>query len=165
MLVFNKFYIFNTKMNYQTNINTNANCALFNNCWKKINVKEKFENPGFKAAHSAEIINNKMYVFGGWNGKKALSDLHIFDFNKLEWTEPEVSGSKPGLRNNHATCVYNEYMYLHGGHNGEIWQDDLYILDSNRLIWNKIDSNLTVRYDMFFNLNFLRYLLQELVIH
>lgn len=43
---------------------------------KKIILKNKFIiyffnfilNSGDRAAHSCEIIDNKMYIFGGWNG-------------------------------------------------------------------------------------------------
>ncbi len=111
--------------------------------WKKINENTKFNGPGFKAAHSSEIIDNKMYVFGGWNGKKALSDLHVYNYITEAWSEPEVTGNKPGHRNNHATSTYNHYMFLHGGHNGEIWQDDLFIFDTQGLVWNKIVFNST----------------------
>lgn len=109
--------------------------------WKKLHDANKFEFPGYKAAHSAEVINNKIYLFGGWNGKRALNDLHIFDIEKEVWIEPEINGYKPGNRNNHATAVYNHYMFLHGGHNGEYWQDDFDILDTKELVWNKV--NLT----------------------
>ncbi len=41
--------------------------------------------PGPRAAHSCNLIGNKMIVFGGWNGKKGLNDLHVLDVDKLEW--------------------------------------------------------------------------------
>ena len=114
--------------------------------WKKLSDVNKIDCPGYKAAHTAELINSKMYLFGGWNGKKALNDLHIYDIENDSWSEPEVFGSKPGHRNNHATAVYSNYMFLHGGHNGEIWQDDLYILDTTNLIWSKISNSECVNW-------------------
>ena len=38
--------------------------------------------------HTANIIDNKMYVFGGGDGKYWLNDLMIFDLVNLEWTGP-----------------------------------------------------------------------------
>jgi N-acetylneuraminic acid mutarotase len=109
--------------------------------WKCINSLNQNEFPGPRAAHSCELIGNQLYLFGGWNGKKALNDLVILDLETLKWSEPETIGTKPGLRNNHATTIMSRYMYLHGGHNGDIWLDDLYILDINSFVWNKITTN------------------------
>jgi hypothetical protein len=41
--------------------------------------------PGPRAAHSCNLIGNRMIVFGGWNGKKGLNDLHVLDIDKMEW--------------------------------------------------------------------------------
>ena len=123
--------------NSSSNLN-NSDKTDKSNPWNTVQVQQS-EHPGARAAHSCEIINRKIYLFGGWNGKKALHDLFIFNLETSKWTEPEVSGTKPGLRNNHATCVHGKYLYLHGGHNGDVWLDDLYILDTSNFIWSKIN--------------------------
>jgi N-acetylneuraminic acid mutarotase len=120
-----------------TNLNSSGPSS---NPWKSIPIQQS-DPPGPRAAHSCEIIGRKIYLFGGWNGKKALNDLFIFNLETFKWSEPEVTGSKPGLRNNHATCTQGKYMYLHGGHNGDVWLDDLYIFDTTNFIWNKINVN------------------------
>ena len=38
--------------------------------WKKLEALGKL--PGDRAAHSCDLIYNKLYVFGGWNGINAL---------------------------------------------------------------------------------------------
>lgn len=38
--------------------------------------------------HTANIIENKMYVFGGGDGKSWLNDLLVFDIVNLEWSGP-----------------------------------------------------------------------------
>jgi hypothetical protein len=40
---------------------------------------------GCRAAHSCDKVGNNLYIFGGWNGKKALNDLYILDLDKLVW--------------------------------------------------------------------------------
>ena len=47
-------------------------------------VNLKF-NQGPRAAHSCELIGNKLYVFGGWNGKKALNDMYVLNLENLQW--------------------------------------------------------------------------------
>ena len=40
---------------------------------------------GCRAAHSCDKVGNSLYIFGGWNGKKALNDLYVLDLDKLIW--------------------------------------------------------------------------------
>ena len=127
-----------TNSNNSANLNNSLN-KLHNNPWKTLHLQQS-EIPGPRAAHSCEVIRNKLYFFGGWNGKKALNDMFICDLDSMKWTEPDVGGIKPCLRNNHATCTHGKYLYLHGGHNGEIWLDDFYVFDTVNSIWNKINT-------------------------
>jgi N-acetylneuraminic acid mutarotase len=120
------------------NLNILNGSTINTNPWKSIPIN-KSELPGPRAAHSCEINGKKIYLFGGWNGKKALNDLFIFNLETFKWFEPEVTGLKPGLRNNHATCSHGKYIYLHGGHNGDIWLNDLFIFDTSNYVWNKVN--------------------------
>jgi hypothetical protein len=38
---------------------------------------------GRRAAHSCDKVGSCLYIFGGWNGKKALNDLYVLDLDKL----------------------------------------------------------------------------------
>ena len=44
-----------------------------------------FKDLGCRAAHSCDKVGNCLYIFGGWNGKKALNDLYVLDLDKLIW--------------------------------------------------------------------------------
>lgn len=92
--------------------------------------------PGPRAAHSCNLVGNKLYVFGGWNGKKGLNDLHVLDVDAMEWSCPAVSGTPPTTRNNHATFVVGTKLYLHGGHDGSKWLADLHVLDTEEENWS-----------------------------
>ena len=75
--------------------------------------------PSCRAAHSCDKVSNNLYIFGGWNGKKALNDLYVLDLDNLVCrSEPETFGQKPACRNNHTTAVYGDKIYFHGGHDG-----------------------------------------------
>jgi len=100
--------------------------------------------PGPRAAHSADLIGNKLFLFGGWNGKKALNDLHILDVDQLTdgecpqeaWTEAFPIGTIPATRNNHiSVIVHTTKVFIHGGHDGGKWLNDLHILDTERMSW------------------------------
>lgn len=36
-------------------------------------------NPPPRANHSSSVLNNNLYIFGGWDGSKRLNDLYILD--------------------------------------------------------------------------------------
>ena len=87
--------------------------------------------PGPRAAHSFDILENRIVVFGGWNGKKALNDLHIFDYQSGIWQTVEPTQDTPAARNNHATVMIDNKLFVHGGHDGAKWLSDMYILTCN----------------------------------
>jgi N-acetylneuraminic acid mutarotase len=93
--------------------------------WQNI---EYSGTPGPRAAHSFDILENRVIVFGGWNGRKALNDVHIFDFQTETWSQLDISADTPSARNNHATVVFDNKLFVHGGHDGTKWLSDMYIL-------------------------------------
>lgn len=95
------------------------------------------ELPGARAAHSCDVISGKLFMFGGWNGKRALNDLHVLDTEDMKWYEPETTGRIPACRNNHTTAVVDSKIYVHGGHDGLQWLNDLYLLDTHTMNWVK----------------------------
>ena len=89
--------------------------------------------PGPRAAHSTNVIGNKMYVFGGWNGRAGLANLCVLDVDTLEWSVVPTTSTTPSSRNNHASFVHNSKLYIHGGHDGKQWLADLHYFDTNTL--------------------------------
>lgn len=95
--------------------------------------------PGPRAAHSCNIIGNRIYVFGGWNGKAGLQHLCVLDTDTMEWSQPETRGTPPSSRNNHATFVYDNRLYVHGGHDGSKWLSDLHVFDPGSQTWSQCE--------------------------
>eukprot|EP00392_Amoebophrya_sp_AT5.2_P017105 g17421.t1 len=103
--------------------------------------------PGPRAAHSCDVIDMKLYVFGGWNGKKALNDLNILSVQANIWTEVLPNTDAPSARNNHSTAVVDQKLMVHGGHDGNKWLADMYVLDTNvdgmyeKLKWKQANTS------------------------
>jgi len=89
--------------------------------------------PGPRAAHSTNVIGNKMYVFGGWNGRAGLANLCVLDVDTLEWSVIPTTSTTPSSRNNHASFVHNSKLFIHGGHDGKQWLADLHYFDTSAL--------------------------------
>jgi len=102
--------------------------------------------PGPRAAHSCDIIDGRLYVFGGWNGKRALNDLHVLDVGSSVWTEAVPNAGAPSARNNHTTAVTDKsLLVVHGGHDGNKWVADMYILDTTSAASGSYDALSWVR--------------------
>lgn len=74
------------------------------------------------------MIGAHLYLFGGHSGNKHLTDLHIFDTTKLQWSQPEILGTPPpGLRGHTATLIGHKIL-LFGGYDGKGRTNELYLL-------------------------------------
>lgn len=69
-------------------------------------------------------------IFGGWNGKEGLADVHVLSLTRMEWFTPRIVGDAPTPRNNHATFVVGNKLFVHGGHDGSHWLNDMYVLEA-----------------------------------
>jgi len=81
--------------------------------------------------HTASIIDDKMYVFGGGDGKYWLNDLLIFHLKTYEWEGPvKTKGISPSGRLQHAAIVYDKKIFIFGGEpDRERQLNDLFYLD------------------------------------
>ncbi len=86
--------------------------------------------PSARFGHSAVVINNKMYLFGGF-GSTYFNDTWVFDPNagaNGSWTQLSPTGALPPVRNGHSAVVISNKMYVFGGYGGsplnDVWVFD-----------------------------------------
>ena len=66
--------------------------------------------------HTATLYENKLYIFGGYDGKKNHSNLRVFDTQKDCWLRSvKPGGSPPQGRNGHTATLVNNRLYIIGG--------------------------------------------------
>ncbi|EAS07283.2 kelch motif protein (macronuclear) [Tetrahymena thermophila SB210] len=103
--------------------------------------------PDSRDSHTANVINNKMWVFGGSNSELLFNEFWTFDLQKNEWLNPSslIKGEIPSPREGHASAVLQDrYLVIIGGFNSEIEQiyQDVYVIDTK----NKTSKNIgTIR--------------------
>ncbi|EGG13817.1 Kelch repeat-containing protein [Cavenderia fasciculata] len=100
-----------------------------------VEVKTKGISPIGRYRHSAIIIEDKMYVFGGYRSK-CLNDLHTLDLKTLTWSEPPQQGDTPTARSSHAVCSVGKKMILFGG-SGARYSNELFTLNTVTNRWTK----------------------------
>jgi hypothetical protein len=95
-------------------------CEKATGRWKQIETRGR--RPVGRAGHSATLLNNKLYIFGGYNSIDGtsffyLNDLHILDVESMEWIDVTIPplGTPPEPMSSHSACVLNSKVYYFGG--------------------------------------------------
>jgi len=98
--------------------------------------------PKVRTSHSAVVLDNKMYVFGGFSGEEYLNDLHEFDFETETWTDitPLCRGNIPSPRSRFCAAVHGEQMYILGGWNKVVYFNDFYSYNFATRVWTQIEN-------------------------
>ena len=101
--------------------------------------------PPGRYGHSAVVVDDALYVFGGQGQFGCLDDLWRFDFESCAWTLVDVVGAPPSVRTGHCACVSDDVMFVFGGRDvrpGQdvITYDDLYGFDLREREWLTIDA-------------------------
>lgn len=66
---------------------------------------------------------------------KWLADLHCLDTEKMEWSQPAVSGVHPSARACHTTTLLGRKVYMFGGYDGVRCFSELDVLDLDTMTW------------------------------
>ncbi|KAL3520858.1 hypothetical protein ACH5RR_019007 [Cinchona calisaya] len=85
--------------------------------WSELTSFGDLPSPRDFAAASA-IGNRKIIMYGGWDGKKWLSDVYVLDTISLEWMELSVSGALPPPRCGHTATMVEKRLLVYGGRGG-----------------------------------------------
>lgn len=106
-----------------------------------------FEVPSPRAEHTAVVFNNhagrQMLVFAGYDGKKKLNDLYVFNFDSREWYRPHnASSNAPNRRCKHSAVLHDGKVWVTAGFQycrGENYADtDMHCLDLESFRWSTI---------------------------
>lgn len=116
--------------------------------WSKVKYRVSHNNdpPTGRAEHTAIVYLNRMFIFGGYDGKRKLNETFIFDFATKTWSFPNLAThNAPSRRCKHTSVLYGKSMYVLGGfqfNNGDNYAlTDLHELDLNTFVWSSIIMN------------------------
>ncbi|CAD8076570.1 unnamed protein product [Paramecium sonneborni] len=108
-----------------------------------ITINSQNEGPGGRWGHTSITLDDKLYIFGGYDGNY-LNDFYTYDFDHNLWQLLQQNGQIPEPRSNHIMFINNGTIYIQGG--GGLSKNrfgDLYSL--NNQTWTKQKINLIPR--------------------
>lgn len=104
--------------------------------WRQ--VQTRGAAPQQRANHSSAFLEEtkELFIFGGWNGRERLNDIHILNTETGVWTRPHVGGDLPYPRAGMTLTALRGRLYLFGGSGtSSKCFNDLQILDRKEMAW------------------------------
>lgn len=104
--------------------------------------------PGARDGHSASVIDNFMYIFGGFQEDidQFSCDVHCLNFETMEWKYIQTFGTPPSFRDFHSSIIINNRLYIFGGRGDkhspyhsqeEIYCPEIVYLDLKTKVWHR----------------------------
>jgi N-acetylneuraminic acid mutarotase len=82
--------------------------------------------PSGRYFHASCMHGDQFCVFGGYNGRERLCDLHLFSLKTRQWTQVVGAGEVPSGRSSLVMAEHKHNLFLFGGYNGHSVLDDLF---------------------------------------
>lgn len=120
--------------------------------WKYI--KTEGVAPIYRDFHTATVIRNRMYIFGGRSDRRAplhtenevyCSQIFYLDLTTFVWHTPNAIGAIPIGRRSHSAFAYKDQLFIFGGFNGNLDRhfNDVYCYNVDRNQWNLVKTHGT----------------------
>ena len=95
--------------------------------------------PHRRNGHSAHLVDDQLFVFGGWGGSAILNEICVFDVVLNQWRWPKTYGTMHPLLNMHVAEYVDwlDSIFCFGGGDGVQFESEVYCLNIRSLVWNK----------------------------
>lgn len=102
--------------------------------------------PPLRIYNTLHLIDSRIAMFGGQNGKKFYGDLWIFNTiyneekNKEDgyWTPIENKGKHPSIRTSHIASSHGDALVIWGGEDPNGYRNDMFIFNFVTMHWKEI---------------------------
>jgi N-acetylneuraminic acid mutarotase len=74
--------------------------------------------PSCRFGYVSVVHDNKLVVWGGFDGQRWLNDMYVYDFAISAWSEIQQLGMLPSVRSCPAWVGDGKYLYIQGGYDG-----------------------------------------------
>ncbi|TDL26974.1 galactose oxidase [Rickenella mellea] len=117
--------------------------------WHRPTIPKDSPQPTPRRAHAAVLHRNRLIVFGGGNGTKALNDVWALDVSgpmeEWSWSEVRTHGKKPSPRGYHTANLVGDVMVIAGGSDGKASYHDIWCLNLDSNTWSAVSTDRTYR--------------------
>eukprot|EP00798_Chlamydomonas_sp_ICE-L_P006262 gene6262-2890_t len=107
-------------------------------CWSQITTSANSANdrPGKLLGHAAVCVGNRMWMFGGQEGRSFLRKFYSIDADTWKWKR-HTTDTLPSARAGHGMAAVDNLIYLFGGQ-GKKMYNDLYIFNPEEGVFKEV---------------------------
>ncbi|KAJ3450697.1 faciogenital dysplasia protein [Anaeramoeba flamelloides] len=136
-IIDDNLYIFGGK-NQNEEFNDLRIYSISKNTW--IDEQEIIGIPPTKRyGHSASVISDQLWIFGGKSENIFFNDLYCFITSSLTWYSLEVSGTLPAPRYFNSASFISDQLIIFGGQSKEVINNDVWVYDLPSEQWYEAD--------------------------
>jgi N-acetylneuraminic acid mutarotase len=96
--------------------------------------------PSPRDRHSAVVHENKIIIFGGFDGITRVDDMHAYDLINNRWeTIYSQDGTPPTARHSHSAVKWKDCLYIFGGYDGS-YRSDFHEFNFSTLRWTQVSG-------------------------
>ena len=107
-------------------------------CWSTVPVVNRA--PCQRSLHTGVVLDNCLYIFGGYDGVQRTNDFCRLNFTTMEWSVIENTEHTPSPRDRHVSVVYGKCVYINGGYDGYNRVNDFYEYNVKNGLWREVQS-------------------------
>ena len=99
--------------------------------------------PSPRAMHTACVVSDLLYVFGGWNAAQTaayggfLNDAFALDVAQLRWHALPRRGALPAARGSHSMVPLGRRLLVYGGTGAQGALSDAFLFDVDEFVWTR----------------------------
>lgn len=131
-------------------------CFLDKECFNDVQVLDTEEDrwlepavqgrpPMGREGHTATLVQDAIYVFGGSSQAGYMNDLHVLAVGlqnageemRLAWGVEDVSGTPPTAREGHTATAVGTRIFVFGGFTEQGYSSDLFVLNTDDMAWER----------------------------
>jgi N-acetylneuraminic acid mutarotase len=113
-----------------------SNTKTSQSCWTLIDASENV--PSQRSLHVGVILDDSLFVFGGYDGTHRTNDFYKFDFFTCRWSIITSLNNPPSARDRHTAIVYDKSIYVFGGFDGVNRVNDFYSYSLSKNSWSEV---------------------------
>eukprot|EP00397_Hematodinium_sp_SG-2012_P039098 GEMP01042634.1.p1 GENE.GEMP01042634.1~~GEMP01042634.1.p1 ORF type:complete len:502 (+),score=78.77 GEMP01042634.1:151-1656(+) len=99
--------------------------------------------PRQRSLHVGIVVNDGLYIFGGYDGSNRVNDFYKFDFKTSRWSLIMATSPLPSARDRHITVSYQQCIYIFGGYDGNNRVNDFWQFDTISETWSLVEGGGT----------------------
>lgn len=96
-----------------------------------------------RSLHAGAIWEDKLIIYGGYDGAYRLNDVHAYNFSTNRWMRMEPRDDvQPSPRDRHSCCIYGDNLIVFAGFDGNINSriNSLFLFDLRNCRWKQISA-------------------------